>query len=887
MIRFLPIIAATIHFSFGETLTRVENTTLNLPATVPDEGGYALENAFGTLGFNHPIAMAIAPGDSNHIYVVERRGTVQRVNLATNTKSTFLDLNPFYSTISNNSLIWSGENGLLSMAFHPDYNNNGRVFLFYTTRSSSGQYHGHIAEIQASGTPGNYLNTASISDSRLGSTHQNLITQYDQSSNHNGGDLTFGNDGYLYISTGDEGSRDNLYDNAGYIDKDFFAAILRIDVDSKAGSLTPNAHNQSGSSLFSSAVHSGTYKVPNDNPFIGATVHRGKVITASSLRTEIWSTGHRNPFRMGYDAPTGRLFVGDVGQDNYEEIDILSGGEDCGWPHWDGPLAWPSGISSVAVPVSPHMPQHSYSTGSSPNQGDTIIAGRVYRGSRLSELAETFIFGDYISGNVWSLKEDPVGTWTPTNLIDRSNLTSFEIDPQNGDLLTTYIGNSLGYGHSSNTGFVYRLVRGSSSNPAPALLSETGAFSNLTNLTPNAGIYKYDANLPFWSDHAIKTRWFSVPDISNKMTFAEDSPWSFPGGTVWIKHFEIETERGNPATARKLETRFIVKTAANAYGLTYRWRPDQSEADLVASAGLSESLSITVDGSPTTQEWRYPSRSQCLQCHKASNNYTLSFNTRQLNRDGALGVDQIDQLSCAGFLSNTPTDSRFLHAHPDLTDTTISTEARARAYIDVNCSFCHFGGGWFDGRASTPTDDTEIINGSLNTYPSPSHRVIVPGSESHSYLLQRIDGTAGRMPPIASSELDPQGIDLIKDWIAALPDRESYDQWAATALSGISENGRSEDPDHDGQDNETEYLAGSDPTNGADRAELELGSSSVSFFQPANRHVLIEMSNDLSDWFVLPDPNNILTPAASSSTQTLDTPTGEERLFLRMEISQP
>lgn len=874
--------------SHAESLTRVANTSLNLPATTPDEGGYTFVNAFGSLTFSSPIALATAPGDLGYVYVVERGGRAQRVDLSTNTKSEFFDLNDIFASVSGTYLTSSSESGFLSMAFHPDYANNGRIFVFYSL-VIDGQLHQRIAELKATaptGNPVNYLNATTVN---VQTTHKPLITQRDQAGNHNGGDIHFGNDGYLYISVGDEGGANDNYNNGRFIDKDFFSAILRIDVDKKAGNLTPNVHSQSNSTSHPTAVHANTYLIPNDNPFIGATSHHGLTIDADDVRTEIWATGLRNPFRFCFDSPTGRCFVADVGQDVVEEVSIVSSGDDCGWSYRDGNIAWPYGPGGSNTPTgwNPLEPIHAYSHGSSSTQGNSVTGGRVYRGARLSELAGTYIFSDYISGNVWSLKEAANGTWSSTRLTGRSALSGFGIDPSNGDLLACHLS-----GHR-----VRRLVRAGSSNPAPALLSQTGAFSDLTNLTPAAGIYAYDVNLPFWSDHAVKRRWFSIPNVSDKMTFSADGFWNFPAGQVWIKHFDIEMQRGVPASTRRLETRFLVKTSTGAYGLSYRWREDGTDADLVSSAGFEEPLSIEVSGSATNQVWSYPSRSQCFSCHQPENNYALSFHTRQMNRDGELGNDQIDQLHCAGFLNSTPEESRSLRAHPSLNDTTVSREARVRAYLDVNCAMCHRSDtsstpALFDARAPTPTDLTGLINGSLaDDLGDSSNRVVVPGDSGHSVLLSRLNGTASRMPPLASNVLDQEAITLINDWInVGLLTRQSYSQWAAVELQGAPNNQPGDDADGDGQSNRHEYLAGTDPLdpNSAFRLSFTGGPvHSVSFTHPANRSAIIEASSNLSDWFILPDTDNSLLPPATSGVRTLDVPAEQPKLFFRAIFSQP
>ncbi len=213
-----------------------------------------------------------------------------------------------------------------------------------------------------------------------------------------------------------------------------------------------------------------------------------------------------------------------------------------------------------------------------------------------------------------------------------NGIVDFGTDPRNGDLIFCDLG----------AGTVKRLARsGTTGTTPPALLSQTGAFANLATLTPNPGIVDYEPNVPFWSDYAIKSRWFAIRNLTDTAGFSADGNWSLPTGMVWIKHFDIETTRGVPATRRKLETRILVKTATDIYGLSYKWKADQSDADLVTEEGLSE----TIPSSNPLQTWRYPSRTECRVCHTGVAGFALSFNTRQLNRTHAYGTQTLNQIS--------------------------------------------------------------------------------------------------------------------------------------------------------------------------------------------------------------------------------------------------
>ena len=868
-------------------LVRQPNTTFNLPAELATNNGYTTENAFGSLTFDNPICVTSPPGEKERMFVVQRNGSIV---LVTNLNSTptkqatpFLNLNdvPGLVVANDSRLTTEGECGLLSMAFHPDYATNGYFYVFYSFEKNIGsawRLFERIARFQISATDSNIANPASQTP---------LITQYDEASNHNGGDMAFGGDGYLYISVGDEGAGGDSYNNARFINKDFFGAILRLDVDQKAENLIPNPHSQAlpGTNPFPSAVHTGTYKIPADNPFIGATVWHNQTISPITVRTEIYATGLRNPWRFSFDPPTGRLFCGDVGQNNREEIDLITKGGDFGWSWREGSVAYNSGPSPTSPPASgfnPVGPIHDYNRG----DGHSVTGGMVARGDRLPELVGKYIFADYGTGNVWALTEN-AGTWNRSSILNLLGICEFGTDPRNGDLLLVRLGSN------SN---IQRITRTYSGTVPPATLSATGAFSNTPNLTPNAGVVPYDANLPFWSDYALKQRWFAIKNTTSTFGFNTTGNWTLPTGTIWVKHFDIETKRGDPTTKRKLETRFIVKTASDIYGITYRWRADQTEADLVNEDGESVPMTIDVNGIPTTQTWRFPSRGECRTCHTAQGGHALSFNTHQLNRShlyGAQTLNQIAALSNAGYFTSPVAETGTLPAFAAAGDASQSLEWRVRSYLAVNCVSCHQPGGsglgnW-DARITTATDSAHLINGLLVDNGSDTdNRFVVPGDLTHSMLIKRLQGiTANRMPPIGSNETDPAAIQLVTDWISqSLPSRQSFADWQAT--NSVSALG---DSDHDGNDNRMEFLTNTNPNSSADAFKpgpLTVGSQvQFQFVQPANRVALVETSADLQTWNHWNVIGNNPTYPALPVSRTLTAPADSQNHFYRILFSEP
>jgi len=726
----------------GAQITRVANTTLAFPQS-PQSFDYTTEDAFPGLVFDQPLGIVAAPGETNRVFILEKTGRIQVVTGlgATPVKQVFLDLSA--------KVLTAGEQGLLGVAFHPNFAANRYFYVFYSTNattSAGGGAHERVSRFTALASP--------ATNADILATEVPLISQYDEASNHNGGDLHFGPDGYLYISVGDEGAGNDSFNNSQRIDKDFFSGLLRIDVDQQPGNLTPNPHP---------SVHGGTYKVPADNPFVGASSFNGSAVTPSNVRTEFWAVGLRNPWRFSFDAPTGRLFAGDVGQGAREEINLIVRGGNYGWNYREGTIAGPKGGPPAAADfIDPIWDADRSVAGS-------ITGGVVYRGSRFPQLSGQYVFGDYVQNRVFAMTIPASGPVQVAAITPVNSPVAFGVDPGNGDVLIASIG----------TGIIRRLVYGDASGSAnlPATLTATGAFTNLASLAPAPGIVPYEPNVSFWSDYATKRRWFSVPSVADKITFAPEGNWTFPTGTVWVKHFELELTRGNPATSRRLETRFIVKTADGVYGLTYRWNAAQTEASLVPDEGASEVISINDGGVIRSQTWRYPSRAECLQCHTPAGGHALGFDTAQLNRMqmyASGSANQLTALANAGYFTAGIPAPASLRALAPADDISAILEHRARSYLAANCVQCHQPGGTapgsWDARIETPTAGAGLINGALvDPAGDGANRVIVPGDKAHSMLLARIAKRgSGQMPPVASNEIDPAGVALLTSWINEL-----------------------------------------------------------------------------------------------------------------------
>jgi len=315
--------------------------------------------------------------------------------------------------------------------------------------------------------------------------------------------------------------------------------------------------------------------------------------------------------------------------------------------------------------------------------------------------------------------------------------------------------------------------------PLPRLLSQTGVFGDLTNLTPVDGLVPYELNVPFWSDGAEKARWACVPP-GELIHFTPTGEWSFPMGTVFVKHFGMVTDETRPDVKRRLETRLLVCDASGGvYGVTYKWRADNSDAELLET-NLTEDIVIKTATGTRTQQWYYPSRTDCLTCHTANAGYVLGVKTRQLNRalkyaDGKT-ENELVHWKNRGWLDAdfSEAEVKTLPALARMDDPSRSLEDRARSYLDANCANCHRPEGTvaeFDARYDTPLAEQNILGGHvLIDQRIDRARVVAPHDVWRSILLMRVATVEGyKMPPLARNRVDERGAQLLRDWVESLP----------------------------------------------------------------------------------------------------------------------
>jgi uncharacterized repeat protein (TIGR03806 family) len=696
------------------------NATCVAPSKTAGGGGatIAVQRVFANLTFDQPLLMLQAPGDTSRWYVLEKTGAVRVFanNPAVASASTAITL----------PVDDSGEGGLLGMAFHPSYATNHQVFFSFTETGPSGSLP-LISRLAR-------YTTADGGATFTPSSRTPILSLNQPYTNHKGGNVAFGPDGFLYMGFGDGGSGGDPQGHAQNT-KDMLGDMLRLDVD-----------------------HGTPYAIPAGaigNPFAGNPMCPADFNAGTQNCPEIYAWGLRNPWRWSFDTATGDLWVADVGQNRYEEVDRLQRGGNYGWNCREGTHAYtdsaPAASCATATGLLEPVVDYDHSVGNS------ITGGYVYRGSALPALVGHYVFADYGSGRIWRLDSNGSGGYTMVQLIDTGLAISSFGQGNDGEL---YVIDIAGGG-------LYQLVDGGggapSGPPVATQLSATGCVSASDASQPAAGLIPYDVAAPFWSDGATKERWLAIPD-GTSISVGADGDFTFPNGTVLMKHFRLN---GN-----LVETRLFMRHPDGDWaGYTYEWNAQHTDATLV-QGGKTVAIG--------TQNWIFPSGNDCLTCHTSVAGFALGLESAQLNHDFTYASTgrTVNELQTLDFLVLFTTPLGDPSLQPVLPDPfgTAPLGQRARAYLHTNCSQCHRAGGptpsSMDLRYSTLLSNT----GACNAMPQSGDlgigaaaRIIAPGSAANSVLVARINRRdASQMPPLATNVVDSAGVQLISDWIASL-----------------------------------------------------------------------------------------------------------------------
>jgi len=785
---FLFVCAFLAHS--GTVLPRVQNYSFDLyePSSTPE---YAFDSLVSTT-FTSPMSVAFIPPLNDHFLVGELIGLVKRVDRAGNT-TTVLDLR-------DRLISGYGESGLYSLALHPAFPLDNRLFVTYSGLESNSAFN-TLSSFEVD-VAGGWL---------VDEDAENILIRQDWGSItpefhppvHFGSEISFGPDGYLYFTMGDGGFDDPQLQ---MIDGGFFSGMFRIDVDENPASLAPNPHLSS----------IGSYRVPPDNPYVGATSFNGQAVDPTLLRTEYYAVGLRNPWRHTI-TPAGDIYLGDVGWNSREELNQILPGNNYGWGNYEGDWDY----LPPPVPYAHTLFIHMYWHGSGSMEGDAISDSILYNGVLHPELDGLLLFCDFISGHIWSINPNhPNPSSTVTNVTDLPRITGFINDPLDGEVVAI-----------SLNGGIHKLIKQSPNSGVPKpLLSQAGIFQNMSTRQVQAGVVPYEVNVPFWSDGANKSRWFIPAKFEDKFAFQSSGTWGAPAGMAWVKHFDLELSHGDPSSSVPVETRVLILEDDGLAGYSYRWDPPYTNATLVAELGSLKTVVRNDNGQTVFQTWTYPSRTQCGDCHNEAAGGVLGFTSAQLNRNILLNgtaINQITALAQGPYVGvhESPTTLPRL-ADWDRQD--VSLCYRVKSYLQVNCAMCHQPGGspanW-DARMDMAFNRSGLPEGvPLFPLPGGGSHLLLPGQPNQSVLLQRLasinPGVA--MPPIGHSLLDTQAIHQIMTWIEGMDDPLTYADWQSQHFSPSSSTGAAgADPDNDGCNNTVEWTFGLDP----------LAPSSGSFFQ--------------------------------------------------------
>jgi uncharacterized repeat protein (TIGR03806 family) len=741
-------------------LTRPAAAALSVPTSLEVAApGWTVVEAFPALTFDDPVSLGEAPG-TGHLFVTERQGRVYafRNDSAVTSKLLSLDL--------SDRTQGGSDGGLLSLTFHPEFGraeSPNRAYVYVHNAYTPNPIANPVRRTRSWSRLSRFsvdLDTLVIDPS----SELVLIDQADESIWHQGGASFFGpDDGFLYLSVGDEGLAYCTLQNCQRIDKDLFSGVLRIDVDMRGGDISHPIRQQPQTGT---TAH---YFIPNDNPFVGQP----------GVLEEFYAVGLRSPHRMTHDAVDGITWIGEVGQARREELDVLQPGANFQWNVLEGSR----GGGGLAMPAEPLGVWTDPALELTRDVAAGIIGGYVYRGSKFPSLYGKYVFGDYYYGSIWALSYGYDGVRATVSDLQRltateyreasDGITSFGIDRE-GEL---YI---LTLGAESK---ILRLDRTEGFSNAPLRLSETGVFVDTASarLEPSPGLLPYDVITPLWSDGASKQRWMSVPDAA-AIGFSEAGSWSFPEGTVFVKHFDLALDEAQADERRRLETRVLVHGQGGYYAMTYRWNTEGTDADLVLEGSTEPIVVSLADGQQRELSYLFPGPGDCAVCHNAEAGSVLGVRTAQLNHDlfyAELGrsTNQLFWLGRAGVLdvSLQERDVHRLPAFVSLSDESAPLEARVRSYWASNCSMCHgsvpdLRADW-DARYDVPLDQRGVIYGPSQSANDAGEFLVVPADPDHSVLLQRSATTARGlgMPPLGRSVPDATYVAVLERWIRSLP----------------------------------------------------------------------------------------------------------------------
>lgn len=677
--------------------------------------------------------------DGKHLFVIEQGGEKDR-------PSKLFRIADHADATEKTLLLSVSRRLVYSIEFHPNYADNGYLYVFSN---------GPTGEPERVNRVTRYTVRREVEKLSCDPESAVDIIQW-RSMGHDGGDLVFGNDGMLYITSGDGTSDSDKWLSAQDV-TNLRGGVLRIDVD----------HPAKGQQ----------YSIPADNPFRDIPGTRG----------EWWAIGLRNPWRMSIDRKTGQIWVGNNGQDLWETAHLLGKGENYGWSVYEGSHPFYAhreiGPGNLVTPTFEH--HHT--------EARSLTGGVTYRGHELPDLVGAYVYGDYSTGKIWAGRHDGQQVTYHREIADTSlSIVGFS-SSHRGELLVV----------DSASG-IHRLER----NPDldrldelpvfPTQLSDTGLFESTSDYRIASGVIPYDVVSPGWADGATADRFVAVPD-NLQVRYSAKRGWDFPDRAVLVQTLSIDENRNGQIRKRRLETRILLRQQNEWQGYSYLWNEEQTDATLVGSEG--KDLSLAED-----RVWRVPSRAECMSCHARAVKYVLGLSDLQMDRDFSYSgtVDnQLRTLAHIGLLTGyaPKTDAE----RPTLVnpyDASASLADRARSYLHTNCSCCHVEAGGGNARMELELTTKMESMRVLDEYPQHATfglsqpRIVAAGEPNQSVLLARISRRGrGQMPPLVTNQVDESAVGLFRSWIASMtPRRKFVRDWSMADLTddlSTLQNGRS------------------------------------------------------------------------------------------------
>jgi putative heme-binding domain-containing protein len=634
----------------------------------------------------------------------------------------------------------NGCENIYSIAFDPDFKNNRYIYVCMILSNKTGRPLPDGSRISRFRVTENSPPKIDV-DSEL-----KIINWL--AGGHNGCDLAFDNSGCLLISTGDAtepSPPDRL--KTGQDISDLLASILRIDVRG--------------------ATKEDPYAIPKDNPFVDVPKSRG----------EVWAFGFRNPWRIAFDAPTGDLYLGDVGWEKWELVHKVVRGGNYGWSVREG--------SELLQPNEPIGPAPILPTRVALPHADSasITGGFVYRGKQLSMIDGQYLFGDWINGRIWSL---PLDDTSPHREVASGQLRiiAFAPDRDGEPLVVNHLASTTMFRLVNNADYEAELA---AMRTFPKRLSQTGLFKDVAKQLTNEGVRRFEINHQQWHDSAHGEYFIALPELESVTVYDSPQPVGtvamfnsrlhYPSGTVLAKtlSFPQSTTDRASQTQHKIETQLLHFDGRLWHGYSYIWNEAQSDAELAPAAGTVLDLP-----GEDRQKWRVHGRVECMQCHNPWPETTLAFTPEQLHQPDKGDASPWLRLVSEGFVvtqngqkqSVTPEQCvrRPLSSSAD-----DSIELRARSYLHANCAHCHQNGAGTAVYISLKIADDESELKAIDVTPTKGNfgisdaKLIAPGNPTQSALLLRMaSASTGRMPHIGSREVDFHGVAIVSDWIQEL-----------------------------------------------------------------------------------------------------------------------